>query len=88
MGVSGNRQERQPGAASGWHRRYVADDVETARALVAEHVVDAANPRFCGSATHVYPGAWPCYRRSWAELVLQAEARGELDAGEDLREPA
>lgn len=79
MGVNGNRQ---------WHRRYVEDDVVTARALIAEHVIDAENARFCGSATHVYPGEWPCYRRSWAELVLQAEAGGEIGADEDLREPA
>ena len=71
-----------------WHRNFVAEDVETARALVAEHVVDAANPRYCGSATHVYPGEWPCYRRSWAELVLQAEGRGEIEGDVHLREPA
>ncbi|GAA0269029.1 hypothetical protein GCM10009539_65190 [Cryptosporangium japonicum] len=71
-----------------WHRSYVREDVVTARALVAEHVVDAANPAYCGSATHVYPGEWPCYRRGWAELVLQAEARGEIEAGAELREPA
>jgi len=86
MGVSGNRPERPP--AAGWHRRYVTDDLETARALVAEHVVDAGNPRICGSATHVYPGPWPCYRRSWADLVLLAEARGEIDSSDELREPA
>ncbi|MFB9323022.1 hypothetical protein [Cryptosporangium minutisporangium] len=82
MGTNGNRHERLSGGALGWHRRYVVDDVETARALIAEHVVDPGNPRYCGSATHVYPGEWPCYRRSWAELVLQADARGEIDARE------
>ena len=71
-----------------WHRNYVWDDVVTARALIAEHVVDAVDPSYCGSATHVYPGDWPCYRRGWAELVLQAEARGEIDSGAELREPA
>ncbi|SHM67894.1 hypothetical protein SAMN05443668_1011229 [Cryptosporangium aurantiacum] len=85
MAANGNRQDPRSNGASGWHRRYVADDVETARALIAEHVVDPANSRYCGSATHIYPGEWPCYRRSWAELVLRAEARGEID---DLREPA
>ncbi|MFG1924561.1 hypothetical protein [Cryptosporangium sp. NPDC048952] len=71
-----------------WHRSYVRDDVVTARALIAEHVIDTANPGYCWSATHVYPGDWPCYRRSWAELVLQAEARGEIGSDEELREPA
>ena len=71
-----------------WHRSYVPDDVVTARALIAEHVADAADPGLCGSATHVYAGDWPCYRRSWAELVLQAEARGEIDSDGELREPA
>ncbi|MFI5954449.1 hypothetical protein [Cryptosporangium sp. NPDC051539] len=70
----------------------MSDDVETARLLIAEHVADPADPGYCGSATHVYPVEWACYRRSWAELVLMADARGEIEPGDEepteLREPA
>lgn len=74
---------------AGWHRHYVPDDVETAKALVAEHHVDSANPGICRSGTHVYPCEWPCYRRSWAMLVLLAHERGEIPPAPDGRpEPA
>ena len=61
-----------------WHRAYVLEDVDTARAIIAEHRRDPQRVDRCGSGTHLYRCEWPCPRWVWATDVLHAHERGEI----------
>lgn len=68
-----------------WHRKLTVEDVDTAHLLLDQHqplqeYLGTTMRVVCASALHPYTAPiHPCERRSWAEQVLAAEERGEVE---------